>query len=34
MECTETPLKAGISGDMSGDRQNERKYEQIRVNER
>ena len=34
MECTETPLKAGMSEDMSGDCQNERKYEQIRVNER
>ena len=34
MECTETPLKAGMSGEMSGDRRDERKHEQIRVNER
>ena len=27
--CTETPLKEGMSAEMSGDERNERKYEQM-----
>ena len=34
IECTETPLKAGMSGEMSRDCRDEQKHEQIRMNER
>ena len=33
-ECTETPLKTGMSGNMSGDGRNEHEHEQISENER